>query len=118
MDISYNEDSEESYDEYIARLKREISTIENRGFIFLVDCHDLHYVPDRVALPDGRVLDQSELSALLKNHPLDFNLTLADKLMDLYFAEGLEDFRHSSNSFLSGEDERAALDKYSKSQKV
>ncbi|MBT3397500.1 hypothetical protein HOA55_00665 [archaeon] len=90
-----------------------IYEIEAEGYVFLVDTHEPVYIPDRVALPCGRILDDSELQIALKDEGSKPFLRKAQELSDLYFAEGLEDERHESSTFLNDEDEEAAIMKYS-----
>ncbi len=104
----------ESFNDYISRIREEINSIESEGFVYLQDWQGNPYIPDRVALPDGRILDESELISLLENSPRDPILRKARRLIDLYFTEGLEDDRFFSPSFLNSEDEKLAREKYSK----
>jgi hypothetical protein len=105
----------ENFESQIFRIKKEIHSIEQEGFVYLQDWQGDPYIPDRVALPDGRVLDESELISLLEKDPRDPVLRKAERLMDLYFADGLENDRFFSPSFLDKEDERRAIQHYSKS---
>ena len=109
--IVFDENSEESFDDYKEKISKEIELSENQGYEFLVDCHEEVYVPDRVKLPDGRIFDDSELAAILKSSPTT-ELVKALRLFDLYFAEGLEDERHNSRSFLSDEEMEETFKKY------
>ena len=108
----------ESFNDYISRIREEINSIESEGFVYLQDWQGNPYIPDRVALPDGRILDESELISLLENSPRDPILRKARRLIDLYFTEGLEDDRFFSPSFLNSEDEKLAREKYSKHVKA
>ena len=92
-------------------LKR-IEEIESMGFVFLVDTHEPVYIPDRVVLPCGRILDDSELQVALTAEVPKSYIRLAQELSDLYFLEGLEDDRHNSPTFFNDEDERSAMKKY------
>ncbi len=105
----------ESFDDSISRIREEINSLESEGFVYLQDWQGNPYIPDRVALPNGRILDESEFIFLLEKNPRDSVLRKAQRLMDLYFTEGLEDDRFFSPSFLNEEDEENAREKYSKS---
>ncbi len=102
-------------EEKIQRIRNRIEGIEQEGFVYLQDWQGVPYIPDRIKLPDGRILDESELISLLEKEPENPLLKTAEELMGLYFSEGLENDRFSSPSFLDEEDEKRAGQKYSKS---
>lgn len=113
-EIYFSGGSEESFEEYLSKIREEVQIIEEQGFEYLQDCQGQLYIPDRVKLPDGRTLDESELEKELEENPQHILLQKASRLVDLYFAEGFESERFSQISFLSREDEIRAKQKYSK----
>jgi len=114
MEDSSSHKNDEGFESQISRIEKEIQSIEQEGFVYLQDWQGDPYIPDRVVLPDGRILDESELISLLEKSPRDPVLRKAERLMDLYFADGLENDRFLSPSFLDKEDERQAIQHYSK----
>ena len=113
--LSWDENSGELFDDYKGKIDKEIKLLETMGYAFFVDCHGDVYVPDRVKIPDGRIFDGSELERELKSDPTT-ELVRAMRLFYLYFAEGWEDERHASVSFLGNDDIKITLKKYGASK--
>ncbi|MCH8945739.1 MAG: hypothetical protein IIA85_02355 [Nanoarchaeota archaeon] len=113
-EIHFSEESGESFEEYLSRIKEEVRVLEEEGFEYLQDWQGQPYIPDRVKLPDGSTLDESELEKELEENPQYILLQKASRLVDLYFAEGFESERFEQISFLSREDEIRTEQKYSK----
>lgn len=97
-------------------VERKILDLEKRGYVFFVDSHSDNetpfYTPDRVKLPDGRILDEAEIDSGLRQNPYDPFLSTALSLMDLCFSEEYGDRRFDHFSFDGEEDIEECRRKY------
>ncbi|MGD9275759.1 MAG: hypothetical protein PVJ67_01150 [Candidatus Pacearchaeota archaeon] len=96
----------------------EIMSLEEQGFQFFVDSHSdketPFYVPDRVKLPDGKILEEKELRSELKKDPYNKNFQNGLYLFDLCFSEQYGDDRFTHYSFDGDEDVENCRWKYEK----
>ena len=110
--LTRDEIEELSEDEIFDGIKR----LEKEGFYFFVDCHPdkeiPFYTPDRVKLPDGRILDEDELNKEIKKYPNNQLLRKASLLLDLCLTEQYFDERGGHFSFNGDEDMENCREKY------
>lgn len=97
-------------------VNQKVKRLEGKGYYFFVDSHSdketPFYTPDRVKLPDGRILDEKELNKELKSNPDYEILTTASYLFDLCFSEQYGDERFEHFSFDGDEDVENCRNKY------
>jgi len=98
------------------QVEKEVERLKEAGYHFFVDCHPDNetpfYTPDRVKLPDGRIIDEKELNKELKINPTNKILKEASYLFDLCFSEQYGDERFQHLSFDGDEDMESCRKKY------
>ncbi len=119
----------DSADQIIFDPKRVINHYEKKGYQFLSDWNsgkllirkpeDEPYIPERICLPSGRILDETELLAELVSSKVGSKKR--GELEDAFYYynallhEDMGTKRHDyASSFLDEEDEQRTTEKYSK----
>lgn len=116
-EVSYERKKGEIESLSCTEVDKEVTRLEKQGYYFFVDSspddETQFYTPDRVALPNGRILDESELEKELEKDPLNKNLLNAKRMFELCFSEQYGDKRFEHLSFVDEKDILNCQRKYS-----